>query len=203
MRWAARCSGGFKSLRCSDGDRCIRESGGNASLAVACGLRVGGLGVHLRWNPKGLRSSTGPQFWERSQDELVGQRRSKVEPAVSGRRRFHPPVVSRCLQTARLQLYQRLCDSIRHRGNIENAVPTGALRHRDRFDRRWEIASRRQTVPELVEVLFQAILRLLNAAAIHSTAPEILLDLLPGQIPDQQLRRYSSLLQQQMEEPSP
>jgi len=34
-------------------------------------------------------------------DEPVGQRWGKVEPALWGRRRSHPPTVSRCLRTAR------------------------------------------------------------------------------------------------------
>src|SRR3954451_20593241 len=34
-------------------------------------------------------------------DEPVGQRWGKVEPALWGRRRSHPPTVSRCLRAAR------------------------------------------------------------------------------------------------------
>src|SRR4051794_10101681 len=34
-------------------------------------------------------------------DEPVGQRWGEVEPALWGRRRSHPPTVSRCLRTAR------------------------------------------------------------------------------------------------------
>jgi len=36
-----------------------------------------------------------------SEDELVGQRRGKAEPALWRRRRSHSPAAPRCLQTAR------------------------------------------------------------------------------------------------------
>jgi hypothetical protein len=42
----------------------------------------------VRWNPKGMRRSTGPQSRERSHDEPVGQRWGKVEPALWRRRRY-------------------------------------------------------------------------------------------------------------------
>ena len=52
VRWAACGSGGFKSLRCSDGEHRIQKWG-NASLAVACGLRGGGQGVHREVESEG------------------------------------------------------------------------------------------------------------------------------------------------------
>src|SRR5215510_7290734 len=40
-------------------------------------------------------------------DEPVGQRWGKVEPALWGRRRSHPPTVPRCLRTARYRRPRR------------------------------------------------------------------------------------------------
>jgi hypothetical protein len=55
-----------------------------------------------RWNPKGVRRSTGPSSGGgHSHDEPVGQRWGEVEPALWGRRHSHPPAASGCVRTAR------------------------------------------------------------------------------------------------------
>jgi hypothetical protein len=48
-------------------------------------------------------------------DELVGQRWGKVEPALWGRRRSHSPTAPRCLQTAR---YGRTVCDLRRTGSV-------------------------------------------------------------------------------------
>ena len=65
----------------------ISESGGNASLAGGMKPPEGRVSIE-RWNPKGMRRSTGPQSKESIQDEPVGQRWGKVEPALWRRRRY-------------------------------------------------------------------------------------------------------------------
>jgi hypothetical protein len=50
-----------------------------------------------------------------SEDELVGQRWGKVEPALRRRRRSHTPTAPRCLQTAR---YGRTARDLRRTGRV-------------------------------------------------------------------------------------
>src|SRR6516162_6348554 len=50
-----------------------------------------------------------------TQDEPVGQRWGKVEPALLGRRRSHSPTVPRCLRAAR---YGRTTRDLRRTGRV-------------------------------------------------------------------------------------
>jgi len=76
----------------------ISKSGGNASLA----------GGECSTGGQGARCEVGSEGFEEkyravvdSKDEPVGQRWGKVEPALWRRRRSHPPIVPRCVRTAR------------------------------------------------------------------------------------------------------
>ena len=78
----------------------ISKSGGNASLA---GERFsGGQGVHREVESEGHEENYRAVIdGGCPDDEPVGQRWGKVEPAVWGRRRSHSPTAPRCLRTAR------------------------------------------------------------------------------------------------------
>jgi hypothetical protein len=105
----------------------VSKSGGNASLAEARGKvwrRLLGHEGESRtqarrtWSHRstcfggqGARREAGSEGYAEkyravvdgghSKDEPVGQRWGKVEPALRGRRRTHPPTAPRCLRTAR------------------------------------------------------------------------------------------------------
>src|SRR6516165_11268366 len=90
----------------------ISKSGGNASLAGGRLLYSGGQGVHQVDHHK--MESEGHEEKYRAvidgghpEDEPVGQRWGKVESALWGRRRSHPPTVPRCLRTARYRRPRR------------------------------------------------------------------------------------------------
>jgi hypothetical protein len=53
------------------------------------------------------------------EDELVGQRRGKVEPALWRRRRSHSPAAPRCLRTAR---YGRAGRDLRRTGEVSGGT---------------------------------------------------------------------------------
>lgn len=63
---------------------------------------TGGQGVHREVESGGFaEQSRAVVEGVIPQDEPVGQRWGKVEPALWGRRRSHPPTAPRCLRTAR------------------------------------------------------------------------------------------------------
>ena len=77
----------------------ISKGGGNASSASCKG---GGQGVRCEAESEGFEEKYRAVInGGCSNDEPVGQRWGKVEPALWGRRRSHPPIVPRCLRTAR------------------------------------------------------------------------------------------------------
>ena len=62
----------------------------------------GGQGVHREMESEGHEEKYRAVIdGGRPEDEPVGQRRGKVEPALRRRRRSHSPAAPRCLQTAR------------------------------------------------------------------------------------------------------
>jgi hypothetical protein len=62
----------------------------------------GGQGVHREMESEGHEEKYRAVIdGVHPEDELVGQRRGKVEPALWRRRRSHSPAAPRCLQTAR------------------------------------------------------------------------------------------------------
>ncbi len=79
----------------------VSEGGGNASLAGD--LRYsGGQGVHREVESEGHEEKYRAEIdGGYPEDEPVGQRWGKVEPALWRRRRSHPPTAPRCLRTAR------------------------------------------------------------------------------------------------------
>ena len=105
----------------------VSKSGGNASLAEESGKvwrrllgHEGESRTHARrtWSRRspsfggqGVRREAEPEGYAEKyravvegghpKDEPVGQRWGKVEPALWGRRRSHPPTAPRCLRTAR------------------------------------------------------------------------------------------------------
>lgn len=91
----------------------ISKSGGNASLAPTAGW--GGQGVHREVESDGCaekhRAVIDGSYPE---DEPVGQRGDKVEPALWRRRRSRPLLVPRCVRTARCG--RLTCDLRRTRG---------------------------------------------------------------------------------------
>jgi hypothetical protein len=99
VRRAARSSGGLKSLWRSIGERYIQESGGNSSLAV---LRDGGQGVRREAESEGFEEKCRAVInGSHPEDEPVGQRWGKVEPALWRRRHSQSPIEPRCLRAAR------------------------------------------------------------------------------------------------------
>jgi hypothetical protein len=100
VRWAAHESGGLKSLRRPDEGRRIQRAGVMPRWPVTKG--TGGQGVRSDPESEGLeekyRAVINGGYPE---DEQVGQRWGKVEPALWGQRRSHSPIVPRCLLTAR------------------------------------------------------------------------------------------------------
>src|SRR5689334_14358717 len=79
-------------------------------------LDSGGQGVHREMESEGheekYRAAIDGGYPE---DELVGQRRGKVEPALWRRRRSHSPAVPRCLRAAR---YGRAGRDLRRTGEV-------------------------------------------------------------------------------------
>ncbi len=64
--------------------------------------RSGGQGVHREVESEGHEEKYRAVVdGGHPEDEPVGQRWGKVEPALWGRRRSHPPTGPRCLRTAR------------------------------------------------------------------------------------------------------
>jgi len=62
---------------------------------------TGGQGVHREVESEGFAEKYRAVVEEsHPSDEPVGQKWGKVEPAVWKRRRSHPPIVPRCVQTA-------------------------------------------------------------------------------------------------------
>src|SRR5271157_1865614 len=98
----------------------ISESGGNSSLAresrVSFPQLSGGQGVHREVESEGheenYRAVINGGYLN---DEPVGQRWGKVEPALWRRRRSHSPTVPRCLRTAR---YGRTTRDLRRTGRV-------------------------------------------------------------------------------------
>ena len=143
----------------------ISESGGNASLAEeerkvwrslhghegesrrqprrTCSHRSVGTSEGrvstARWNPKGMRRSTGSQSMELSDDEAVGQRWGKVEPALWRRRRSHSPTAPRCLHTTR---YGRTMRDPRRTGVVRGWHRGKRAYKRERSGKRCCISSR-------------------------------------------------------------
>src|ERR1022692_1888714 len=93
----------------------ISESGGNSSLAResrdSFPPLFGGQGVHREVESEGheekYRAVINGGY---PNDEPVGQRWGKVEPAIWRRRRSHSPTVPRCLRMAR---YRRTARDLR------------------------------------------------------------------------------------------
>jgi len=83
----------------------------------ATSLRVsGGQGVHREVGSEGLEEKYRAVIdGGHPKDELVGQRRGKVEPALWRRRRSHSPAVPRCLRAAR---YGRARRDLRRTGAV-------------------------------------------------------------------------------------
>src|SRR5215470_1318573 len=82
----------------------ISKSGGNASLAGEnrSPMVSGGQGVHREVESEGHEEKSRAVInGGCPNDEPVGQRWGKVEPALWRRRRTHPPTAPRCLRTAR------------------------------------------------------------------------------------------------------
>jgi hypothetical protein len=107
VRWAAHESGGLKSLRCSDEEHRIQMAGVTPRRPATKG--AGGQGVRSDLESEGFeekyRAVINGGYPE---DEQVGQRWGKVEPALWGQRRSHSPIVPRCLLMARYGRF--MCD---------------------------------------------------------------------------------------------
>jgi hypothetical protein len=70
--------------------------------AAAVWLYCGGQGVHREVESEGLAEKFRAVIdGDHPEDEPVGPRWGKVEPALRRRRRSHSPTVPRCLRTAR------------------------------------------------------------------------------------------------------
>jgi hypothetical protein len=93
----------------------VSKSGGNASLAEEKCF-FGGQGVRRETESEGheekYRAVIDGGYLE---DEPVGQRRGKVEPALWRQRRAHSPAAPRCLRTAR---YGRIACDLRRTDGV-------------------------------------------------------------------------------------
>lgn len=83
----------------------------------ATNLRIsGGQGVHREVESEGHEEKYRAAIdGGDPEDEPVGQRRGKVEPALRRRRRSHSPAAPRCLRTAR---YGRTARDLRRTGGV-------------------------------------------------------------------------------------
>ncbi len=80
----------------------------------------GGQGVHREMESEGHEEKYRAVIeGGHPEDELVGQRRGKVEPALWRRRRSHSPAVPRCLRTAR---YGRARRDLRRTGGVSGGT---------------------------------------------------------------------------------
>src|SRR6266705_4339015 len=61
-----------------------------------------------------------------------------------------------------------LSHAIRHSGHTQNPLPSRLLRNGDSAHRRWKVASRAHSIPELVEIIPQVGFELLDCLAIHT-----------------------------------
>ncbi len=94
----------------------VSKSGGNASLTAGRGWFCGGQGVHREVESEGYEEKYRAVIdGGYSDDEPVGQRWGKVEPALQGRRRSHSPTAPRCLRSAR---YGRTMRDLRRTGRV-------------------------------------------------------------------------------------
>ncbi len=76
----------------------------------------------------------------------------------------------------KLCLYHRLGDPIRNRRNPQLSFPSTSLRYLHRADRRWKVTARRHPIPQLVEVVFQVLLKLRNRLFVDSCCSLIRFD---------------------------
>ena len=80
----------------------------------------GGQGVHREVESEGHEEKYRAVIdGGHPEDELVGQRRGKVEPALWRRRRSHSPAAPRCLRTAR---YGRARRDLRRTGEVSGGT---------------------------------------------------------------------------------
>ncbi len=85
----------------------------------------GGQGVHREVESEGHEEKYRAVIdGGHPEDELVGQRRGKVEPAVWRRRRSHSPAVPRCLRAAR---YGRAMRDLRRTGEVSGGTGVSKL----------------------------------------------------------------------------
>jgi len=106
VRWAAHESGGLKSLRRPDEGRRIQMAGVIPCWPVTKG--TGGQGVRSDPESEGFEEKYRAVInGGYPDDEQVGQRWGKVEPALWGQRRSHSPIAPRCLLAARYGRFMR------------------------------------------------------------------------------------------------
>src|SRR5450755_5174628 len=80
----------------------------------------GGQGVHREVESEGHEEKYRAVInGGRPDDEPVGQRWGKVEPALRRRRRSHSPTAPRCLRTAR---YGRVTRDLRRTGRVPSSI---------------------------------------------------------------------------------
>src|SRR5215472_5831252 len=92
----------------------ISKSGDKTSLAEEQQY-LGGQGVHREMESEGHAEKYRAVIDGETQDEPVGQRWGKVEPALLGRRHSHSPTAPRCLRAAR---YGRTTRDLRRTGRV-------------------------------------------------------------------------------------
>src|ERR1019366_5166102 len=122
----------------------ISESGGNSSLARESRAPFpqlsGGQGVHREVESEGheekYRAVINGGYPD---DEPVGQRWGKVEPAIWRRRRSHSPTVPRCLRMGR---YRRTARDLRRTGRVSGWQRSKQTYKRKRSGERRSVSSR-------------------------------------------------------------
>src|ERR1700691_241843 len=120
--------------------RAISESEGNASLAAGSRLVLRRAGCPSR---DGIRRAGGEVPGRNRggspDDEPVGQRWGKVEPAIWRRRRSHSPTAPRCLRTAQ---YGRTARDLRRTGRVSGWLRSKQTYKRKRKGERSLVSSR-------------------------------------------------------------
>ena len=122
----------------------ISESGGNSSLArerwAPLPQLSGGQGVHREVESEGHEENYRAVInGGCPNDEPVGQRWGKVEPALWRRRRSHSPTAPRCLRTAR---YGRTRRDLRRTGRVSEWHRSKRTDKRKRNGERRSVSSR-------------------------------------------------------------
>jgi len=84
------------------------------------------------------------------EDEPVGQRRGKVEPALRRRRRSHSPAAPRCLRTAR---YGRIARDLRRTGGVPGGAGVSSISESEMASEALPVVGRLRSTESVVKAM--------------------------------------------------